>query len=56
MRYQSYTPGAGTEGEIEELPMWAGQSVGLVSKLQPAAEIIREIVAEADTILRRLGR
>jgi NAD(P)H-dependent flavin oxidoreductase YrpB (nitropropane dioxygenase family) len=56
VRYQSYTPGAGTDGEIEELPMWAGQSVGLVSKLQPAAEIIREIVDEADTILRRLGR
>lgn len=56
VRYQSYTPRAGTEGEIEELPMWAGQSVGLVSKMQPAAEIIREIVDEADTILRRLGR
>jgi len=30
--------------------------VGLVSNLQPAAEIVREIVDEADTILRRLGR
>jgi nitronate monooxygenase len=56
VRYQSYTPRAGTEGEIEELPMWAGQSVGLVSKMQPAAEIVSEIVDEADTILRRLGR
>ena len=56
VRYQAHTPGAGTEGEIEELPMWVGQSVGLVSKLQPAAEIVREIVDEADTILRRLGR
>jgi nitronate monooxygenase len=55
VRYQAHTPGAGTEGEIEELPMWVGQSVGLVSKLQPAAEIVREIVDEADTILRRLG-
>ena len=36
--------------------MWVGQSVGLVSKLQPAAEIVREIVDEADTVLRRLGR
>ena len=56
VRYQSHTPGAGTEGEIEELPMWAGQTVGLVSKIQPAAEIIREIVDEADAILQRLGR
>jgi NAD(P)H-dependent flavin oxidoreductase YrpB (nitropropane dioxygenase family) len=36
--------------------MWVGQSVGLVSKLQPAAVIVREIVDEAETILRRLGR
>jgi NAD(P)H-dependent flavin oxidoreductase YrpB (nitropropane dioxygenase family) len=56
VRYQSYTPRVGTEGQIEELPMWAGQSVGLVSKMQPAAEIMREIVDEADMILRRLGR
>ena len=56
VRYQSFTPGAGTEGEIDKLPMWVGQSVGLVSKLQPAAVIVREIVDEAETILRRLGR
>ena len=56
VRYQSFTPGAGTEGEIDELPMWVGQSVGLVAKLQPAAVIVREIVDEAETILRRLGR
>jgi NAD(P)H-dependent flavin oxidoreductase YrpB (nitropropane dioxygenase family) len=56
VRYQSFTPGAGTEGEIDELPMWVGQSVGLVSKLQPAAVIVRKIVDEAETILRRLGR
>jgi NAD(P)H-dependent flavin oxidoreductase YrpB (nitropropane dioxygenase family) len=56
VRYQSYTPGAGTEGEIEDLPMWAGQSVSLVSRMQPAAKIVREIVDEADAILGRLGR
>jgi NAD(P)H-dependent flavin oxidoreductase YrpB (nitropropane dioxygenase family) len=55
VRYQSHTPGAGTEGEIDELPMWVGQSVGLVSKIQPAAEIVREIAEEADAILQRLN-
>lgn len=56
LRYEAHTPGAGMEGEIEELPMWVGQSVGLVSKLQPAAEIVHDIADEADMILRRLGR
>jgi len=53
VRYQPHTPGAGTEGETEELPMWASQGVGLVTK--SAAEIVSEIVKEADAILRRLG-
>ena len=47
VRYQSYTPGTDVEGEIDALSLWAGQSVGLVSKLQSAGEIVREIADEA---------
>jgi nitronate monooxygenase len=56
VRYQSYTPGADAEGNIDAMSLWAGQSVGLVTKVQPAAEIVREIAAEAETILARLAR
>ena len=56
VRYQSYTPGADAEGDIDALPLWAGQSVGLVSKFQSAADIVREIAEEARLILRRLGQ
>jgi NAD(P)H-dependent flavin oxidoreductase YrpB (nitropropane dioxygenase family) len=56
VRYQSYTPGADAEGDIDALSLWAGQGVGLVSKLQPAGEIVREISDEADLILRRLSQ
>jgi NAD(P)H-dependent flavin oxidoreductase YrpB (nitropropane dioxygenase family) len=56
VRYQSYTPGADAEGDIDALSLWAGQGVGLVSKLQPAGEIVREIFDEADSILRRLSQ
>jgi NAD(P)H-dependent flavin oxidoreductase YrpB (nitropropane dioxygenase family) len=55
LSYRGSTPLIGTKGNIEALSMWAGQSVGLVRKVQPAAEIVREISAEADSILRRLG-
>jgi len=56
LRYQSHTPGADVEGDIDALPLWAGQGVGLVSKLQPAADIVREIAAEAAAVLRRLAQ
>jgi NAD(P)H-dependent flavin oxidoreductase YrpB (nitropropane dioxygenase family) len=55
LRYRSYTPGADAEGDIEALSMWAGQSVGLVRELQPAATIVREIHDEASSIMKRLG-
>jgi len=53
VRYQSYTPGDDSEGDIDALALWAGQSVGLVSEIQSAGDIVREIVAEADAALRR---
>jgi NAD(P)H-dependent flavin oxidoreductase YrpB (nitropropane dioxygenase family) len=55
VRYRSYTPGADAEGDIEALALWAGQSVALVKKVQPAAEIVREIVSEAQAVLDRLA-
>jgi NAD(P)H-dependent flavin oxidoreductase YrpB (nitropropane dioxygenase family) len=55
-RYMSVTPGPDMEGEIEPLSLWSGQSVALVRKVQPAAEIVREINEQAGSILRRLGQ
>jgi len=54
--YASTTPDSWMEGEIEALSMWAGQGVGLARKIMPAAEIVREINAEAEAVLHRLGR
>jgi len=54
-RYRSYTPGPDASGEIEALSLWAGQGVGLVKRVQPAAEIVREIMAEAHETIEALG-
>jgi len=54
VRYQSYTPAADAEGDIDAMSLRAGQSVGLVSKPQSAADFEREIADEAKVILRRL--
>jgi NAD(P)H-dependent flavin oxidoreductase YrpB (nitropropane dioxygenase family) len=50
-RYTSSTPHSSMTGDVETLPNWAGQGVGLVTEAQPAAEIVRELVAEAERIL-----
>jgi nitronate monooxygenase len=55
LRYESYTPRVGTDGDIDALSLWAGQGVGLVHRIQPASEIVREIAAEAQATLSRLA-
>ena len=55
MRYRGAAPIAGLTGDIEAMSMWAGQSVGLVNKVQPAAAIVREINDGAQEVLRSLA-
>lgn len=55
-RYASVTPAPDHEGDIEAMALWAGQGVGLVKRVQPAAEIVREIAEEAESALRRLAQ
>jgi hypothetical protein len=41
-------------GKIEAMPHYAGQSVGAVQKIQPAADIVREL-ASGKAVARREG-
>jgi len=45
VRYEPAPPMAGTTGDIEALSMWAGQSVALARRPQPAAEIVAELTS-----------
>jgi NAD(P)H-dependent flavin oxidoreductase YrpB (nitropropane dioxygenase family) len=47
LRYSDYEPAAGMEGEVEALAHYAGQSAGLVTAVQPAGDIVREIAGES---------
>jgi hypothetical protein len=40
-------------GAIAAMPHWAGESVDGVKAVLPAAEIVRELVDEAEQLLRR---
>ncbi|WP_299988105.1 nitronate monooxygenase family protein [uncultured Ruegeria sp.] len=53
LRYQSKTPSADLTGDVEAISMWAGQGVSMVRKVQPAGDIVREIVIEAKEALER---
>ena len=42
-------------GDIEPLPHWAGQGVGLVTREEPAADIVSSLVSEAEDAVRSLA-
>jgi nitronate monooxygenase len=44
-RYASLTPVEGLDGDIDAMSLWAGQSVALARRVQPAAEIVAELVS-----------
>jgi nitronate monooxygenase len=51
-RYSEIPPLPGMTGDLEALVHYAGQSAGLVTRVQPAADIVRELVDEATRVLR----
>jgi nitronate monooxygenase len=52
-RFDAVTVDVDTQGNIDAMPLWAGESVGAVKRVQPAAEIVQELVAEAARLLER---
>ncbi|HXE74863.1 MAG TPA: nitronate monooxygenase [Candidatus Xenobia bacterium] len=52
-KYSSFLPTPDTEGDFEEMCLAAGESAGLVREIKPAADIIREMMASAEHLLRQ---
>lgn len=53
VRYGIALPRRGMTGDLEAMPLYAGQGVGLVREVLPAAEIVRRMTAEAQRALRQ---
>jgi nitronate monooxygenase len=51
-RFMVLPPNTDTRGEIESMALYAGQSAGLIDRIEPASEIITRLVSEAVAILR----
>jgi NAD(P)H-dependent flavin oxidoreductase YrpB (nitropropane dioxygenase family) len=52
---ESFVADVGTTGDIDAMPLWAGESVDGVKGVQAAGEIVRELVEEAEKLLRPWG-
>lgn len=52
VRQPQVPPARDANGEIESMDFLAGQCAGLVREIKPSAEIVREVVRQADRILR----
>jgi NAD(P)H-dependent flavin oxidoreductase YrpB (nitropropane dioxygenase family) len=53
-RYEATTPHSGYQGEVEAMPLWAGQGVGLLREVAPAAAIVARLMHEAGSALTRI--
>lgn len=51
VRFKGYPPSKDTSGDIESMNLLAGQCVGLVSDIKPAATIVRELVEGVQEII-----
>ena len=53
-RYFVGSPLNGFEGDVDYTVLYAGESCSLVNDIKPAAAIVRDVVAEAESVLREL--
>ena len=54
-RFTSIPPNVNATGDIESMSLFAGQSVGLVDEIRPAADILRETLKGAERLIRELS-
>ena len=52
-RFMALPPTADTTGDIEAMALLAGQSVGLVREITPAAELVRQLAEDARQIIEQ---
>ena len=51
-RFSVYPPTGSTTGRVDAMALYAGESVGAVKRVQPAAEILRELAEGAESVQR----
>jgi len=55
-RYAVFPPLPGFTGDIEHAALYAGESCSLINDIKPAAQIVRDVVREAEEIITQMGK
>ncbi len=55
-RYGANIAHGGYSGDVEAMPLWAGQGVGLVQAVEPAAAIVGRPARDARVTIERMQR
>jgi NAD(P)H-dependent flavin oxidoreductase YrpB (nitropropane dioxygenase family) len=55
-KYGVFPPMTGFTGDMEQTALYAGESCRLIHDIKPAGQIVRDVVAEAEGILRQMVR
>lgn len=50
-RFSGFPPTSGATGDMEEMSLLAGKSVGLTTKMMAAGAIVREMMNEAAAVI-----
>jgi enoyl-[acyl-carrier protein] reductase II len=53
-RFDAFVPAEGTTGNPQDMPLLAGEGVGLVRSIEPAADVVQAMVRTAEQVLARL--
>jgi nitronate monooxygenase len=54
-RYAPFMVTPEFDGDLELVPLWAGQSCSLIKDIKPAAQIVHDVAHEAEEIIRHLS-
>lgn len=55
-KYSSMGPVTGFVGDMEQVGLYAGESCSFVNDIKPAAQIVHEVVREAEEVLEQMKR
>lgn len=53
-RFDAFVPTEGTTGDAQDMPLLAGEAVGLVRSIEPAGDVVRAMAQQAMQVLARL--
>ena len=53
-KYGAMLPIAGFNGDMESVALYAGESCSLIHDIKPAAQIIQDVVREAEEVMAHL--